>query len=402
MKTLVQVNSVINKGSTGRICQGIGELAEELGWSHFVAYGRDSNQTDLKCYRTGDKWDNYFHVAKSLLFDAQGLGSKKATANLCEWLDQVSPNLIHLHNLHGHYINIPYLFNYLKKVNVPVVWTLHDCWSYTGHCTYYSDIDCVKWQHKCFECPKYSNYPKSLFLDRSTANFDLKKSLYAGFEDLHIVTVSDWLRHEVSQSFLGERDIRTIHNGVDTAVFHPNYDFSSINEEYSLKNKFVALAAATAWSPTKGLSDYVALSRFLKDDEIIVLIGLDDKTIAKLPYNVLGISRTESQQELARWYNRANVVLNLSTQETFGMTTVEGFACGTPSIVYNSTASPELITSKVGFFVEPGDIRAVYSKITGLRETINLKATDCVNHANQNFNARTQYLKYLDLYESLV
>lgn len=402
MKTVVQINSVINKGSTGKICQEIGELTENNGWKHYIAYGRDSNQTDLTSYRVGNKLDNYSHAAKSILFDAQGLGSRQATINLCKWLDQVSPNVIHLHNLHGHYLNYPYLFRYLKQSNVPVLWTLHDCWSFTGHCTYYSDIECVKWKTKCYECPKRANYPKSLFLDFSTRNFEMKKGLFLGIKNLKLITVSNWLRQEVKQSFLGDQEIVTIHNGVDTSIFHPGYDVSVLDEKYGLKGKFVAVAAATAWSPTKGFSDYVSLSGLLKSNEVLVLIGLDEKTIAQLPPNMIGVRRTESQQELARWYNRADVVLNLSTQETFGMTTVEGFACGTPAIVYNSTASPELINEKVGYVLEPGDVCAVYTKIRELRLKNDSLGYDCVKHANENFNSDKQYSKYISIYESLL
>ena len=402
MKTVVQINSVINKGSTGRICQGIGELAEGNGWRHYMAYGRDSNESCLTSYRVGKTLDNYSHAAKSLLLDAQGLGSRHATVNLCKWLDQVSPSVIHLHNIHGHYLNYPYLFSYLNRSNIPVLWTLHDCWSFTGHCTYYSDINCVRWKTKCFECPKRANYPKSIFLDRSTRNFELKKGLFSVIKNLKLITVSNWLRQEVKQSFLGDQNILTIHNGVDTSIFHPGYDFSVLDEKYRLQDKFVAVAAATAWSPTKGLADYLSLSGLLKNDEVMVLIGLDEKTIAQLAPNMIGIRRTESQQELARWYNRADVVLNLSTQETFGMTTVEGFACGTPAIVYNSTASPELINENVGYVVEPGDVYAVFSKITELRFKNGSLGSDCVQHANEHFNSVKQYAKYVSLYESLL
>lgn len=402
MKTVVQINSVANKGSTGRICQGIGELATEKGWKHFLAYGRESNPTNLQLYRIGSKLDNYLHTAQSMFFDAQGLGSERSTRRLCDWLETISPNLVHLHNLHGHYINYPVLLEFLKNKRTPIVWTLHDCWTYTGHCTYYSDISCVKWKSECADCPKTANYPKSLFLDRSSRNFNLKKKLFSTVKNLHLVTVSDWLREEVSQSFLSEVDVRTIHNGVDTNVFHTDYKIDVLDQKYELTGKWIAMAAATSWNPTKGLYDYITLSKYLDKDEMIVLIGLEKNQIAMLPPNMLGISRTENQAELALWYNRANVVLNLSTQETFGMTTVEGFACGTPSIVYDATASPELINDKVGFVVEPGDLKAVYSRMQGLKRTSDTISQACVTHANQNFNLRTQYSMYLDLYESLL
>jgi glycosyltransferase involved in cell wall biosynthesis len=403
MKTIVQINSVINKGSTGKICQGIGELAQVEGWQHHAVFGRLSNDTSLATYRIGSNIDNRLHFLRSFLFDAQGLGSKKATEKLCQWLADLSPSIIHLHNLHGYYLNVPTLLNFLKKSSIPVVWTLHDCWAFTGHCAYYSDVNCRKWESQCFKCPKTRNYPKSLFIDQSKRNFELKSDLYKAFDNLNLIAVSDWLKNEVSSSILSDRAITTIHNGVDMKVFNRDYNCNSIDKLYKLKNKFVAIAAATSWGPTKGLADYKLISSFLAKDEVIVLIGLSKDVIKDLPRNIIGIERTENQKELARWYNRADVVLNLSTQETFGMTTIEGFACGTPVIVYNSTASPELIENGVGYIVEPGSVREVYGKMKLLRGEIGEEMSErCVSYAAENFNSQKQYKKYLELYDQLI
>lgn len=401
MKTVVQINSVINKGSTGRIAQQIGEHVENQGWRHFLVYGRPSNPTNLDAYKISSYTDNLIHYGLSLALDAHGLGSQITTSKLCRWLSQINPSLVHLHNLHGYYLNYPILAKYLQEKRIPVVWTLHDCWAFTGHCSYYSDINCTKWHTECHTCPKKRSYPASI-TDRSKSNFERKQKLFKAFDSLQLVTVSDWLKGEVQKSFLSKLPVVTIHNGVDTKVFHENYSTAELDERYHLKGRFVAVAAATSWSPTKGFQDYLRMAEKLDENEKIVLIGLNDHQIANLPPGIIGITRTESSEELARWYRRANVVLNLSTQETFGMTTVEGFACGSPSIVYNATASPELINEKVGYVVEAGDVDAVYSKMQELRSENKLLSSDCVHHVHQNFNSKKQYLNYIKLYDRLL
>ncbi|MDC0298103.1 glycosyltransferase [Akkermansiaceae bacterium] len=403
MKTVVQINSVVNKGSTGKICQGIGSQAQANGWDTYIVFGRKSNSTDLKTYEINSTFEFIQHLGASFLFDAHGRASKNSTLKLCNWLDQIKPEVVHLHNIHGYYLNVPTIVSYLREKKIPVVWTLHDCWSFTGHCSYYSDINCEKWMTECHKCPKTKNYPKSLFCDNSTNNYLWKKQLFSSWEELEIVTVSKWLEHEVRKGFLKKEKIRTIYNGVDKSVFHPSHDVTSINEKFDLGQKFVALAAATSWSKAKGLGDYRKLANLLGDNEVIVLIGLDSKTIKDLPKCIIGLGRTENQTELADWYTRANVVLNLSTQETFGMTTAEALACGTPVIAYNATASPELISEKVGYIREPHDIEGVYQAI---QETKQGKRDDlesnCVSHASLNFDQDTQYQKYLSLYKSLL
>ncbi|HAQ71100.1 MAG TPA: glycosyl transferase [Flavobacteriales bacterium] len=402
MKTIVQINSVINKGSTGRICQGIGLQAQENGWDNHIVFGRKSNSTDLNTYDIGSTFSFIQHLGASLLFDAHGKGSRNSTLKLCNWLDEIKPDVVHLHNVHGYYLHVPSIVSYLREKKISVVWTLHDCWSFTGHCSYYSDINCEKWKTECHKCPKTKNYPKSLFIDNSSHNYRWKKKLFSNWEQLEIVTVSKWLEHEVRKGFLKAENIRTIYNGVDKNIFHPSHDLTRINKKFDLEQKFVALAAATAWSETKGLKDYIKLASYLREDEVIVLIGLDLNTIKNLPKGIIGLHRTENQTELAEWYTRANVVLNLSTQETFGMTSIEGFACGTPSIVYNTTASPELVDEGTGVVIEPHDLDAVYDNMVKIKNNqLAITKEKCLARVENNFDSKKQFNKYIELYESL-
>ncbi len=403
VKSLLQVNSVVNRGSTGKIVEEIGRLADANGWISRVAYGRESNDSTLNRYYVGRKGDILEHYAVSHLFDRHGLGSKKSSQKFVKWITEKQIDIIHLHNIHGYYLHYPTLFEFLKETQMPVVWTLHDCWTFTGHCSHFADINCIKWKTGCHHCPKTKNYPASLFIDNSKNNYQFKREYFNGLKNLEIVTVSDWLGGLVKESFLGNYPVRTIHNGVNMNVFKPHLEHSAVDEKYNLKDNWIAIAAATAWSAQKGLEDYKKLSALLAEDEFIVLVGLSEKQIEELPSNIIGILRTDNQDELSMLYSRANVVLNLSRQETFGMTTAEGFACGTPSIVYNATASPELIKNeKVGNIVEVGDLDGVYAAM----QSIKVKSKEsysghCRKVAEESFNQQIQFAKYIELYNSL-
>lgn len=403
MPTLLQINSSVNVGSTGRIAEQIGQLAIAHGWKSYMAYGRVANQSASHLIRVGNKWNVLVHGIVSLLFDNHCFGSQLATRKLISKIEDIRPDIIHLHNLHGYYLNVDILFRYLEKANIPVVWTLHDCWSYTGHCSYYSNINCQKWQSECNTCPKLKNYPKSLFVDHSKTNFLRKKELFTSMDNLTIVPVSEWLGAEVKKSFLGKRQIRVITNGVDVHSFTPLTDNSRVLRKYNLNNKFILLGVATAWGPRKGWEDYIKLSQMLPNDYQIVMVGVTEKQKTSLPQNIIAINRTENIRELAELYSAANVVLSLSDQESFGLTTVEGFACGTPGIVYNCTASPELITKETGFVVERGDFAAL--KVA--TETIQANGKDyymenCRKRALEFYDSNKQYLKYIELYNTVI
>lgn len=403
MPKLLQINSAANSGSTGRIAEQIGKLAIDAGWGSYIAYGRDRNASQSQLIKIGRDKDVYLHGMQSLLFDNHGLSSNSATQKIIEKIKEISPDIIHLHNIHGYYINYVLLFDYLSSSGIPVVWTLHDCWAYTGHCSYYSDIDCQKWQTFCECCPKKHNYPKSFILDRSSRNYQKKKKAFNSLRNLTLVPVSNWLEEEVKKSFLKYNHIKCILNGIDVEQFHPTGREQVTREKYGLDQKKVLLGVATAWGPRKGWQDYIRLSQSITDDYKIVMVGVTEKQAKELPDNILKIERTESIEELADLYSMADVVLNLSDEESFGLTTAEGFACGTPSIVYNCTASPELITPETGMIIEKSDLNSLINAIQRIISTgKQFYAENCRKRAIDCYDKNNNYKQYLSLYKELI
>ena len=400
MPTLLQINFRCNSGSIGKIAEQIGSLAIERGWRSVIAYARGNPKSQSELIKIGSYCSVFWHGLETRIFDNHGLASRVATKNLVIQIAELKPDIIHLHNIHGYYLNYKILFDFLKKYNRPVVWTLHDCWAMTGHCCYFSMAKCDKWKTQCFNCPSKKDYPKSLLFDRSRQNYVDKRKSFIGLQNLHIVSVSNWLNQIVRESFLNYANLHTIHNGIDLDVFKP-LNYREISSRYNLQNKKVLLGVANVWERRKGLADYLELRKRLSDDYVIVLIGLSKSQIESLPKGMIGISRTENQIQLAQWYSLADIVLNLSYQETFGLTSVEGFACGTPSIVYNVTASPELISDDTGLIVEPGNISQLVDAIKTMLSNP-LKSENCRRRAEQFYDKDIAFQKYLKLYESLL
>jgi len=402
MKKLLQINSVINSGSTGRIAEEIGQMAIKSGWVSYIAYGRNERPSTSNLIRIGNDKDVKLHGLQTRLFDRHGLSSRKATSDFIKQIDNIKPDIVHLHNIHGYYINIEVLFHYLKNANVPVVWTFHDCWPITGHCSHFSYVGCEKWKSQCFECPQKSGYPASYFIDRSKKNYILKKELFNSLPNLTLVPVSQWLSGVLEESFLQNYPIKVINNGINTEVFKPSLS-SDFRNKYGLKDKFILLGVASVWEERKGLKDFIELSKLLDSDYQIVLVGLTKKQIELLPKNILGIERTESVYALADIYASADIVLNLSYEETFGLTTVEGFACGTPGIVYNATASPELIEESTGIVVEQGNMNKLVEAIYTIKNNGKQYYSDaCVNRAHRLYKKEDRYKEYIQLYNELI
>ena len=404
MPTLLQINSTANWGSTGKIAEQIGELAMQQGWESYIAYGRDVNRSRSKLIKIGSKLSIYWHVLESRLLDNHGLASRYATRKLIKQIKQIKPDVIHLHNIHGYYLNYKILFNYLNKTDIPIVWTLHDCWTFTGHCAYYIEQNCTKWTDCCNNCKYKNSYPSSQLYSTAKRNFKRKRKLFCGLGDrLTLVPVSKWLAEQTQQSFFGQNRIDYIYNGVNTEIFIPKETFE-IRDKYSLNGKFVIVGVATKMDSRKGYDDYIKLREQLSDDYIIFLVGLSDNQISSLPDGIIGIQRTKNQQELADIYSMADVVLSLSRAETFGLTIAEGMACGTPAIVYNVTAVPELITPETGLIVDKvGDI----DSLTAAIETICSNGKEhyseaCRKHAEQNFDKDRCFAKYIELYNEIL
>lgn len=400
MPTLLQINVTANWGSTGKIAEQIGLSAMSHGWKSYIAYGRMLNPSKNHLIKIGSTFDVYEHYLENRLFDNEGLASRRSTKKFLEILDEIKPDVVHLHNIHDHYINYRLLFNFLAEREVPVVWTQHDCWAFTGGCCYYSMICCDKWQNSCKSCA----ISRSFLRDRTNYQFNLKKHVFSQIKNLTLVPVSEWLEGELRKSFLKEKKIRTILNGVDINVFKPSPSPSPyIRKKYGIGCERFLIAVASVWSSRKGLDDYIKLAKYLSDDIKLVLVGLSMKQAKNLGSNIITVPRTQDALELAQLYSEASIVLNLSYEETFGMTTVEGYACGTPSIVYNCTASPELVTKETGILVSAGNIEGVCDAIKDLLKKDQAKLKEaCRKLAVEKYNKDICFEKYVGLYDSLI
>ncbi len=402
MKTLLQINTVVNYGSTGRIIEELGYTAYQNGWNSYIAYGRKGRPYNSKLIKIGSDWDVILHGLQTRLFDKHGFGSRNATLQLIVQIDKIKPDIIHLHNLHGYYINIKVLFDFLAVTNIPVVWTFHDCWPMTGHCVYFDSVSCNKWETECFGCPQTDEYPASFGFDRSKKNYFVKKVLFTSLTNLTIVPVSEWLGNIVKKSYFLNFPIKVINNGIDTDKFCP-LKTTSIRSKYCLENKFIILGVASIWSIHKGLGDFIKLSRMLGKNYQIILVGLTELQIHTLPSNIIGIKRTDNIQELVAFYSDADVFINPSIEESFGLTTIEAMACGTPTIVFSATASPELTIPVTGFIVAKGNIKGIIEAI----HKIKIKGKSCFSSACRDrviklYDKNDRHMDYLNLYESIL
>lgn len=346
---ILMINSVCGIRSTGRICTDLADALTKQGHTVKIAYGREEVPEQYKKYaiRIGTDLDVRLHGVRARLLDESGFGSKKATIRFIEWVKKYDPDVIHLHNIHGYYINIEVLFDYLRTCGKKIIWTLHDCWAFTGHAAYCEAANCVRWETGCHNCPKIDNYPKS-FYDNSKLNWLKKRKTFTGIPNLQIITPSKWLAGLVKKSFLRKYPVKVIYNGIDTSVFKP-VDSSYLRKKLNIGDKKVILGVAAVWDARKGLNDFIKLNKLIDKNEYqIILVGLTEKQIANLPKTIIGKTRTNSTKELAAFYSIADVYLNTSKEETMGLTTVEAYACGTPVVVSNFTAVPEVVNKKCG------------------------------------------------------
>jgi putative colanic acid biosynthesis glycosyltransferase len=400
---LLQVSIEVNSGSVGRIAEQIGQTVLEKGWESYITYARNNNPSESQVIKIGDKFDIYRHAIETRIFDNHCLSSTSATKDLVKRIKEINPDIIHLHHLHGYFINMEVLFDYLKESEIPVVWTFHDCWSFTGHCAYFDFVGCDKWKTQCYDCEQKKEYPTSLLFDRSRQNYIDKERIFNSVKNMTIVSVSKWLSEKVSESFLKNHDSRIIYNGVDLERFYPKDSRDKIDALYGTKDKFLLLGVATTWDGRKRLEDFIELSSLLDEKFAIILIGLSKEQLKKLPKNIIGVERTESQDELCEFYAASDLFLNLSVEETFGLTTAEALASGVPCVVYNATACPELVSEDTGFIVEKQDIKGLVQVINKARNLGKKYYTDaCRNRAISLFDKKERFLQYFDLYNEIL
>lgn len=407
MKTLLQINPVLRVStSTGRIMQEIGELAMRYGWESYIAYGRGRDGI-LPCRSrlipVGGLWSTIWHGLQTRLMDRHGLASVGATKRFIRQIGRIRPDVVHIHNIHGYFLNYRILFDYLSHSDIPVIWTVHDCWLYTGHCYHYSFAGCEKWQTGCDHCPQQGEFPSSLLFDRSRRNFRDKRAAFTSMpkDRLILVPVSEWMKSEMRKSFLGEYDLQVIHNGIDTDAFHV-CEPQAARSKYGLGDRHILLGVAGIWSREKGLDDFLRMASLLHEDEVIVLVGVNPREKKQLPRNIVGITRTGNIRQLAELYSAADVFVNPTLQDNYPTVNMEAIACGTPVATYRTGGSIETVTEQTGRIVAQGDVEGLLEAVRDLyRQGREGYRASCREYALKHFNKKDRYADYLRLYDEL-
>jgi len=392
---VVQINSVCGIGSTGRIVVEISRMLTQNHIENYILYGVSKSEYPLSI-KVGTGLNVRMHQLDTRLLGWHGYASHRATEDLISALARIKPDIIHLHNLHGFYLNMAIMFQYLAETQTKIIWTLHDCWPFTGHCSHFDAIGCGKWRAGCYDCPQKTAYPVSWFFDRSKIQWIDKYILYESIRNLRIVTPSKWLASLVKQSILKEYEVSVINNGIDLEIFKPS--ISSFREEYSLQDKFIILGVASNWGDHKGLYDFMSLSDRIGSHCQIVLVGLSEKQKKEIPKSILGLNHTENVQELVNIYSAADVFVNPTTEDNFPTVNLEALACGTPVVTYDTGGSAESIDETCGIIVEKGNgdqlVHAVLKS-----EELPLSKEACRIRAKR-YDSKDKFLEYLNLYLS--
>lgn len=390
MKRLLQINVCSNVLSTGKICEDIAKVSQKAGWDTYIVYNSNGKPSVSNEIPIGSKANKFCHYLQYRLFDNEGLNSQKQTKYLLRLIEEIMPDIIHLHNIHDHWLNYPLLFNYIADRNIPVVWTQHDCWAFTGGCMYFDFSNCERWKNGCVGCPERRGL---LVKNRARKNFELKKLLIEKIPSITFVPVSNWLGELMKQSIQKNRPIITIHNGVDISRFRPATSIT--------KTKFKVIGVAAVWDARKGLDDFIKLRNILPSEIDIILVGLTSKQIESLPKGLVGICRTSSVEELVQLYSDADVFVNPTYEDNFPTTNIEALACGTPVITYKTGGSPEAIDEKTGVVVEQGNLTALAEAILRIKEKP-LSSETCRKRAVLYFDKDKSFKQYLNIYNELI
>jgi putative colanic acid biosynthesis glycosyltransferase len=381
---VLQINTVYPNGSTGRIVAEIAAYtAAQPDSRAFVALGigEPAREGNLTAVRIGSPPERKFHAVIRKMLDAEGYGSIHATRQLIRLCKENHVDVVHLHNLHGCYLNLKRWFRYLAKAGIPVVWTLHDCWPMTGHCAHFTYCGCKKWKTHCGRCPQQHSYPECIGIDGSRRNYRLKKQLFTGVPNLTLIAPCRWTREIVRDSFLRNVPCRVIYNGVDTQRFRP--ETSDLRLQFGLENKRVLLAAASDWTDRKGLPELIQLSEMLDEPYRLVILGLPEERIKALPFSVLGLKRIDSPDLLRQWYGAADCFVNPTLEDTMPLVNLEALACGTPLAVFNTGGCPEAVTESCGIVVEKGNVPKLRDAVRQICESGTFRPEACIAQAKR-------------------
>ena len=392
---ILEINSV-PYGSTAKIMLGIAQVAEQNGHTVMMSSGYSYHpikELEGKYVKIGGKIGKAMHIIATRITGLHGVFSHFATARFLRKVKKFKPDIIHLHNLHGWYINLPMLFNYIKKNNIRTIWTLHDCWAFTGHCPYFDLACCEKWKNGCYKCPQHKQYPATQ-IDRSKGMYKRKKKWFTGVPDMTIVTPSAWLAGLVKQSYLKEYPVRVINNGIDLSVFKPTEN--EIKKRYDCEDKKLLLGVAYEWGKRKGLDVFIELAKRLNNYKIL-LVGTDDQIDKLLPANIISIHRTQNQKELAEIYTAADIFINPTREENFPTVNIEALACGTPILTFFTGGSAEIIDNTCGRTVKKDDVDAMEQDIIHMMSTDVYDQKACLERAKR-FDMIDKFTEYISLY----
>ncbi|MFA6308348.1 MAG: glycosyltransferase [Clostridia bacterium] len=399
MKVL-QINCS-STGSTGRISRSIHKKLLSDGHNSFFAYGYGPKCSEENTFRISNYFDIRIHGKISFFANLDGYFSSICTIALLKKINKIKPEIIHLHNLHGCYLNVFMLFNYIKSHDINVVFTLHDCWGFTAKCSHFAVDNCYKWKTECYQCPQVRLYLVHKHFDMSLKLFKDKKNAFTNLKNMTITTVSKWLALTTKESFLSKYPTEVVYNGIDINIYKPTPN--DLRKRFNISDKFVILGVANYWDVRKGLKDFKKISQTIDNNYIIMLVGLNNEQIKSLPKNIIGIARTENQTELAELYSTADVFVNCSTEETFGMVTAEAMACGTPVIAYDSTACAEIVDVNTGFIIKPHDIKSIYDAIKKVNQKGKVYYSDnCRTKIVKKFSSEIMINNYMQLYEKIL
>lgn len=392
---IAQINTVCGNGSVGRITVDIYHALKKAGHEGKIYYGRRTAPKEVEAECFGAAPDMGVHVFSTFFTGTHGFSSDKQTNRLIEALKAYDPDLIHLHNVHGFYLNVEILFDYLKQCGKPVIWTLHDCWAFTGHCAYFDYVHCEKWKEQCEHCPQYRNsYPYALFKDGSRENYDKKRKAFQGVKGLTIVTPSKWLAGLVKDSYLKEYPVKVIPNGIDLEKFVPM--------PKDQQNKYQILGVANVWDRRKGLDYLKDLAKRLDPEKYeVVAVGVSKKQLKELPEGMKGILHTKDVQELAELYSNASVYVNPTLEDNFPTTNLEALACGTPVVTFATGGSVESVDDGCGRIVPQKDRDSLYRAVTELCECTENMRDACRKRALA-YNKYDRFGEYLKLYEESI
>lgn len=389
---IVQINAYCGVGSTGKICKSISEMLTDNGIENYILYTQRKNEYPLGIKYGGNAFYTRIQSLKSRLLGNNGFNSVADTRRLIKILDEVQPNIVHLHNLHAQNCNLKILFGYLKRNKIKIIWTFHDCWAFTAYCYYFDMIACEQWKNGCHSCKLGRKH--SWFMNKSTKTWNEKKKMIEGL-DITVVTPSKWLAEKVSHSFFGRQKILVINNGIDLSLFKPKEN--DVREKYRIENKYMLLGVADLWDKRKGIDIFIQLSELLNEKFVIVLIGTNEKIDKVLPNNIISIHHTYNQDELVEFYSSADVFVNPTREEVLGLVNIEALACGTPVVTFDSGGSSECIDETCGIVVEKDNIGDLCTAIYELCEKKSELSEACIERAKR-FDQCVKYSEYIELY----